>query len=77
MSSENSSGASSALSLATLLTVAFVVLKLCNIIDWSWWWVLSPILIQSSIVILALTIWFVVKCIQEYRYLKRKEKRNE
>ena len=77
MSSENSRGASSAVSFATLLTVAFVVLKLCNVIDWSWWWVLSPMWIQLSIVIFALTIWFVVKCIQEYRYLKRKEKRNE
>ncbi|HYE76847.1 MAG TPA: hypothetical protein VEI97_02580 [bacterium] len=25
-----------------LLGVAFVVLKLCEVIDWSWWWVLSP-----------------------------------
>lgn len=73
----NSSSGSSTISLPTLLTVAFVVLKLCKVIDWSWWWVLSPILIQLSIGILALTIWFVVKCIQEYRYLKRKEKRNE
>lgn len=24
------------------LTVAFIVLKLCKVIDWSWWWVLSP-----------------------------------
>ena len=26
-----------------LLLVAFSVLKLCKVIDWSWWWVLSPI----------------------------------
>ena len=26
--------------LAALLTVAFVVLKLCNVIEWSWWWVI-------------------------------------
>lgn len=25
------------------LTVAFVVLKLIGKIDWSWWWVLSPV----------------------------------
>lgn len=24
------------------LTVAFIVLKLCKVIDWSWWWVFSP-----------------------------------
>lgn len=26
-----------------LLTIAFIVLKLCNVIDWSWWWVLLPL----------------------------------
>lgn len=30
------------LGLGELLLVAFVVLKLCGVIDWSWWWVLSP-----------------------------------
>lgn len=30
-------------SLCTLLTVAFVILKLCKVIDWSWWWVLAPL----------------------------------
>lgn len=25
-----------------LLGIAFVVLKLCHVIDWSWWWVTCP-----------------------------------
>lgn len=25
-----------------LLQVAFIVLKLCKVIDWSWLWVLAP-----------------------------------
>lgn len=25
-----------------LLGIAFVVLKLCSVIDWSWWWVTCP-----------------------------------
>ena len=25
-----------------LLGVAFVILKLCKVIAWSWWWVLCP-----------------------------------
>lgn len=29
--------------LVSLLTVAFVVLKLTGFIDWSWWWVISPL----------------------------------
>lgn len=28
------------------LTVAFVVLKLINKIDWNWFWVISPIIIE-------------------------------
>ena len=36
-------------SLPTLLTVLFVALKLCGVIDWSWWWVLSPIPITVGI----------------------------
>ena len=30
------------MSFASLLTVLFVALKLTDYIDWSWWWVLSP-----------------------------------
>ncbi|HEY0879890.1 MAG TPA: hypothetical protein VGD87_00105 [Archangium sp.] len=29
--------------LLELLLVVFVVLKLVGYIDWSWWWVLSPL----------------------------------
>lgn len=32
-----------------LLTVAFVVLKLTHVIDWSWWWVLSPLWIGAAL----------------------------
>lgn len=31
-----------------LLTLLFVALKLTNYIDWSWWWVLSPLWISAS-----------------------------
>lgn len=42
----------------TLLTIAFVVLKLTHVIDWSWWWVLSPlwIITLASIVIVILAL---------------------
>lgn len=26
------------------LTVVFIVLKLVGILDWSWWWVMSPLI---------------------------------
>ena len=46
-----------------LLTIAFIVLKLCGVIEWSWFWVLSPILIPMLIIIaifLVFAIPFVV-----------------
>lgn len=43
----------------TFLTIAFIVLKLCNVITWSWWWVLSPIWIPIAIVVLGLLFLFI------------------
>lgn len=37
-----------------LLTIAFIVLKLCKVIDWSWWWVVSPIWISIGIVLIVM-----------------------
>ena len=34
-----------------LLTLIFITLKLTDIIDWSWWYVLAPTLIPFVIVI--------------------------
>lgn len=43
MSNLSSSATSGGIGFSGLLTIVFVVLKLCHVIDWSWWWVLSPI----------------------------------
>jgi hypothetical protein len=40
MSEKSSSGG---IGFSGLLTIAFIVLKLTNYINWSWVWVLSPI----------------------------------
>lgn len=34
-----------------LLSVAFIVLKLCGVIKWSWWWVLSPIWLPVTLLV--------------------------
>jgi len=39
------------MSLATVLAIVFVVLKLTDVIAWSWWWVLSPLWIELGIVL--------------------------
>jgi hypothetical protein len=42
-----------------LLTVAFVVLKLTNVIDWNWFWVLSPLIIPTGMIMLLIGILHV------------------
>ena len=42
--------------LSTLLLVAFIVLKLCHVIEWSWLWVLSPLWIPIAFVLVILLI---------------------
>lgn len=39
-----------------LLTIAFIVLKLIGVIQWSWFWVLSPIWILVALIVLLLII---------------------
>lgn len=46
--------------LGTLLTVLFVGLKLCNVITWSWVWVLSPLWIGWALGIIILAILICV-----------------
>lgn len=44
-----------------LLTIVFVTLKLTDFIDWSWWWVLSPVIAPFSLVIILILIAASVK----------------
>src|SRR5580704_9869093 len=48
---ENSSSSSSSggIGFCGLLTILFIGLKLTNFIDWSWWWVLSPLWIGFAV----------------------------
>jgi len=42
---------SSGVSFCGLLTITFIVLKLCHVIDWSWIWVLSPYWISGAVLL--------------------------
>ena len=59
MSRENSS--SSGIGVTGLLGVAFVVLKLTNVISWSWWWVLCPFWAMFALFVLVLIVWLIVQ----------------
>jgi hypothetical protein len=55
--SESSSSTSSGIGFTGLLTIVFITLKLLDKIDWSWWWVLSPIWISAGLVIAILLLF--------------------
>lgn len=66
MSGNQSSTASGGVGFAGLLTLVFIVLKLCKVIAWKWVWVLSPLWISFGLVILILVIygivaWFLIR----------------
>lgn len=45
---------------SSLLTIAFIVLKLTGVISWTWFWVLSPTIFSFSIGVVLLIIWIIL-----------------
>jgi uncharacterized protein (DUF983 family) len=67
VANDNSNGYGSAggIGFFGLLTILFIGLKLTDYIDWSWWWVLSPLwigfAIWMAIVVLAIGVMAIFK----------------
>ena len=55
---KNSNSSSSDINILGLLGIAFVVLKLCNVITWSWWLVTLPFWGGIVLVLILLLIVF-------------------
>ena len=47
--SNTCSSSSGGIGFVGLLTIVFIVLKLTEVIDWSWWWVLAPLWIAFAV----------------------------
>jgi hypothetical protein len=60
MKNNNNSSSSGGIGFCGLLTIVFIVLKLCGVITWSWWWVLSPLWISTIIGLVIVAIWLAV-----------------
>jgi hypothetical protein len=54
--SSNSSSTSGGIGFSGALTLLFIGLKLGNVIDWSWWWVLSPLWIWAVVIAVLLLV---------------------
>lgn len=64
----NSERLGSGLTVPTIVTLVFVILKLCHVIDWRWIWVLAPIWMTFA---LAMLVLFVVVLIEAIRRTKK------
>lgn len=58
--SNTSSSSTGGIGFTGLLQVVFITLKLCKVIDWTWFWVLSPIWITAAIIVLVVLVVFLV-----------------
>jgi len=61
MANENTSNG---IGFGTVLFFIFMTLKLAGLIDWSWWWVTSPLWIPVALVVAVGGIWFLVTLIK-------------
>ena len=51
---------STSASFCDILLIVFIVLKLCHVIDWSWWWVLAPFWIPLLLVLIICVILYLM-----------------
>ena len=58
----------------SLLTVLFIGLKLTHYIDWSWWWVLSPLWIPLVVFVLLIILIIIATCIDVLKDSKKSSK---
>jgi uncharacterized membrane protein YraQ (UPF0718 family) len=62
-----SENTSSGISFTGALLLIFITLKLTNIIDWSWWWVLGPIwiplLLAGLVILIAIIIGIIIELV--------------
>jgi len=61
----NNSSSSGGIGFPGALTILFIGLKLTHVINWSWWWVLSPIWISVSVLLTLAAIFFAIAAIIE------------
>lgn len=51
--------------LGMVLFIVFLILKLTHVINWSWWWIFSPIWIPAALIFLILIIGAVITLLNE------------
>ncbi|MBP3884929.1 MAG: hypothetical protein J6D54_08350 [Olsenella sp.] len=61
MGNENTNRTGAGIGVTGLLGVAFVILKLCHVIDWPWLWVLAPFWVPLALAVAIVGILIVAE----------------
>lgn len=64
--SDSNTAAGGGIGFGGMLAILFIGLKLTHFINWSWWWVLSPLWIPIVIILAILVIVFGFMLIGEF-----------
>ena len=67
MSNQNSGASAGDIVFVGVLTIVFIVLKLLEKIDWSWWWVLSPLWITAALILIVTAIAVMVRTYRKWK----------
>ena len=63
---------------AFILFITFMILKLCNVINWSWWWVTAPLwagyAIGIAVTVIVLLIYSIYMLIRTARIRKQRQR---
>ena len=60
MEVKTNGGSAGGVGFVGLLQILFIALKLCGVINWSWWWVLAPTWISTGLVIAVIVVIVIV-----------------
>ncbi len=66
MNEHFTSGGSGGVGFLGLLQIAFIILKLCKVIKWSWLWVLSPLWGSATLTVVLVIIVLIYKKVKKF-----------
>lgn len=64
---KNEQATSSGLGFGAVLFIVFLILKLTNYIDWSWWWITAPVWIPLGLAVMILIVTALVLIVKEIK----------
>lgn len=67
----NNNKSSSGIGILTVVQIVFVILKLCKVINWSWWLVLMPLWIDIACVVILSIVLVIINNHDKKKYSRK------